>query len=105
MQTIVNTKEELTSVIIVHQEEIKKFGVKKLDIFGSFVRNEADNKSDVDFFIEFIPEYKTLKNFVGLAALLTKLTGRKVEIVTPQSLNKFISKYILQEVEYVPLAA
>ncbi len=102
MQTIVNTKEELNSVIIINQKEIKKYGVLKLGIFGSFVRDEVTSKSDVDLFIEFAPEYKTLKNFLGLANFFTKLTGRKIEIVTPQSLNKFTGKYILKELEYVP---
>ena len=105
METTVNTKKELNLLLVSNKEEIKKYGVKKLGIFGSFVRDEATIKSDIDFFVEFAPEFKTLKNFIGLANLLTKLTGRKVEIVTPQSLNKFIGKYILQEVEYVPIAA
>ena len=105
MQTVINTKQELTSTIISHQEDIKKYGVKKLGIFGSFVRDEATKNSDVDFYIDFAPEYKTLKNFVGIANLLTSITGRKIEIVTPQSLNKFIGKYILNEVEYVAFSA
>ncbi len=105
MQAIVNTKKELTATIVLHQEEIKKYGVKRLGIFGSFVRDDASQTSDVDFLIEFAPEYKTLKNFVGLANYLTHLTGRKIEIVTPQSLNKYIGKYILEQVEYVAFAA
>jgi len=40
-----------------------------------------------------------------LAFYLEELTGRKIELVTPQSLNKFIGKYIVNEVEYVALAA
>jgi len=105
MKTIVNTKKELNLLLSTNKEEIKKYGVKKLGIFGSFVRDEATEKSDIDFLIEFVPEYKTLKNFIGLTNFLSGLTGRKIEIVTPQSLNKFIGKYILSEVEYVSIAA
>lgn len=101
----INTKEELTNTILSHQIEIKKHGVIKLGFFGSFVRDEVTIESDVDFFIEFNPDYKTLKNFISLAKLLTELTGRRIEIVTPQSLNKFIGKYILDQVEYVTIAA
>lgn len=100
---MVNTKDELKNTIIIHQQELLKYGVKKLGIFGSFVRDEATPASDVDLLIEFAPENKTLKNFIGLANFFKTITGRKTEIVTPQSLNKFIGKYILQEVEYVPL--
>ena len=105
MKFLINTKEELTKILLSRQDEIKKHGVTKLGFFGSFVRNEVSKESDVDFFIEFDPEYKTLKNFISLAALLTELTGRKIEIITPQSLNKFTANYILKEVEYVAIAA
>lgn len=105
MKIIVNTKDELTRTILSHKDEIKKHGVKRLGFFGSFVHNKVTDNSDVDFFIEFDPEYKTLKNFISLAHLLSELTGRRIEIVTPQSLNKFIGKYILKDVEYVAIAA
>ena len=42
---------------------------------------------------------------MDLGFCLEEITGRKIELVTPQSLNKFIGKYIIQEVEYVSLAA
>jgi len=101
----IKTKQELIEIIQSHKDIIKTYGVVKLGIFGSFVRDEADDNSDIDFFIEFTPEYKTLKNFVHLANYLKSISGRKVEIITPQSLNKFIGKYITQEVEYVSIAA
>ena len=101
----IKTKKELIERILSSRNKIRGYGVLQLGIFGSFVRDEADERSDVDFFVHFKPECKTLKNFVGLANYLKMLLGRKVEIVTPQSLNKFIGKYIQQQVEYVTLAA
>jgi uncharacterized protein len=101
----VNTKRDLLLRIQAHESELKLFGVRKIGLFGSFVRDEAGNHSDVDFLIDFLPEKKTFDNFMKLADFLENLTGRTVEIVTPQSLNKFTGKYILQEVEYVSLAA
>jgi predicted nucleotidyltransferase len=105
MKSAVNTKQELIEIIHANEESISHFGVNRLGIFGSFVRDEANPESDVDFFIEFDPEKKTFKNFMGLSFLLEELTGRKVELVTPQSLSKYIGPYILKEVEYVPFAA
>ena len=105
MQTAVQNKKELIERILASQERIRFYGVERLGIFGSFVRDEAKESSDVDFFVEFDPAKKTFKNFMRLADVLEEMTGRKVEIVTPQSLNKYIGKYIIQEVEYVPLAA
>lgn len=105
MQTPVKTKKELIERILLNQDKIRIYGVKRLGIFGSFVRDQVNEKSDVDFFIHFNPQHKTLKNFLRLAEMLEDITGRKIELVTPQSLSKYIGPYILKEIEYVPLAA
>lgn len=105
MKTPVDTKKELIERIIANRAQIQQFGVERIGIFGSFARDDARPDSDVDFFVDIRKEMKTLKNFVGLGRFLEKLTGRKVELITPQSLNPFIGKYILAEVEYVPFAA
>ena len=105
MKSAVQNKKELLDNILASKEKIFSFGVTKLGIFGSFVRDEAKDTSDVDFFAEIKLEYKTLKNISALYHFLESITGRKIEIVTPQSLNKFTGKYILQEVEYVAIAA
>lgn len=105
MGYVVQKKQELIELIIASSQTIHKYGVKRLGIFGSFVRDEAKEDSDVDFFVEFYPEQKNFDNFMDLAFFLQELSGRKIELVTPQSLSKFIGPYILKEVEYVALAA
>lgn len=105
MQPSVQNKRELIERILASKFEIRSYGVTRLGIFGSFVRDEATTSSDVDFLVDFDPEKKTFDNFMDLAFYLESLTGRKVEIITPQSLNKFIGKYIVKEVEYVSIAA
>ena len=84
---------------------IRDFGVLKLGVFGSFARDTATPQSDVDLFVEFDAKKKTLRNLLGLSRYLENLLGRKVELITPGSLNPFIGKYILEEVQYVALAA
>ncbi|HTF04164.1 MAG TPA: nucleotidyltransferase family protein [Bacteroidia bacterium] len=105
MQVPVNTKQELLQRLRSSQNEINSFGVKQIGIFGSFVRNQVSETSDVDFFIEFYPHKKSFDNFMDLAFFLEDLVGRKVELVTPQSLSKYIGPHILKEVEYVSFAA
>jgi predicted nucleotidyltransferase len=105
MSSPVKNKKELIDLLVYNQAQIKSFGVKRLGVFGSFVRDEVNDNSDVDLFIDFSLEYKSLKNFVSLYNYMKNILGREVEIVTPQSLNKFIGKYIIQEVEYVAFAA
>ena len=101
----VQTKAQLIQLLQRNRERILAFGVLRIGIFGSFVRNEAREESDIDFLVEFDPAKKNLANFIGLADLLDGLTGRRTEIVTPESLSKYIGPSILKEVEYVPLAA
>jgi predicted nucleotidyltransferase len=57
----------------------------------------------VDLLVDFFPEQKTFDNFMELSFFLEDLLGRKVELVTPQSLSKFIAPYILNELENVSL--
>lgn len=103
--SVVTNKTEVLKLLRERGAEIRAFGVERLGLFGSFARDEAQANSDVDLFVEFDPAQKTLKNLVGLSRFLKELLGRKVELVTPGSLNRFIGKYIMQEVEYVALAA
>jgi predicted nucleotidyltransferase len=52
--------------------------------------------------VDFLSERKTLKNLVELGEFLEQLFSKKVDIVTPQGLSKYIGPYILKEVHYVP---
>ena len=102
---VVENRAQLLGMLLEHSAAIRAFGVLKLGVFGSFARDAATPQSDVDLFVEFKPGEKTLKNLMGLSRSLETLVGRKVELVTPQGLNAFTGKYILEEVQYVPLAA
>ena len=105
MNLKVNNKETLLQLIRANQAEIIHFGVKELALFGSFKRNEANENSDVDLMVEFEPGQKTFSNFMRLAFFLQDLFGRKVELLTRQSLSPFIGPKILNELEYVSLSA
>jgi hypothetical protein len=104
MQAIVFDKASLIKQLSGCSSEIKNFGVKQLGVFGSFAKDtniKAD--SDVDFLVEFEPGKKTYDNFINLSFYLEDLLGRKIELVTPQSLSKYIGPHILKEVEDVCL--
>lgn len=102
-QLKLHTKQELISMISSNKEEIKAYGVDRLGLFGSFSKDTITESSDVDLLVEFNPEKKTFDNFIELSFFLEELFGRKVELVTPQSLSKFIGPHILKEVENVSL--
>ena len=100
----VNNKEALLQTLARHRNAIKSFGVKQLGIFGSFVQDTTIHPdSDIDFLVEFEPSEKTFDNFMELSFYLEELLGRKVELVTPQSLSPYLGPHILKQVEHVRL--
>ena len=101
MQAVIVNKASVLESLRSHSREIKAFGVKSLGLFGSFVRNTPTEGSDVDLLVDFEPQQKTYDNFMDLSFFLEDLLGRKIEMVTPQSLNKYIGPHILKEVENV----
>ncbi|WP_318727731.1 nucleotidyltransferase family protein [Roseofilum sp. Guam] len=101
--TPLRTKQDLMSSILAHRETIKTYGVRSFGVFGSFQRGEADDESDVDVFVVFEPEQKTFRNFMDLCFFLEDLFGRRINLVTPESLSPHFGNKILQEVEYVCL--
>jgi uncharacterized protein len=101
MNIKVSDKSQIINIIINNETALKQFGVENIGIFGSFVRNEQNDDSDIDLLVEFDTGKKTFRNFMGLAFYLEDIFGRKVEIITPQSLNVYIKPHIMKEVEYV----
>jgi predicted nucleotidyltransferase len=97
----VRTKERVLLLIEEHQAQIQAFGVNRLGLFGSFARGEQDEDSDVDLLVEFDSGKKTFDAFIHLAFFLEELFGRRVELVTPESLSPCIGPRILNEVKYV----
>ncbi len=92
---------EVVRLIKENYEEIKRFGVKRIGIFGSVVRGEAREDSDVDVLVEFEEGKKTFENFINLAFFLEELLGRKVDLLTSESVSPYIRPYIEEEVVFV----
>ena len=84
-----------------HHAQIKALEVRRLGLFGSFVRDKPHETSDVDLLVEFESGQKTFDHFMRLSFLLEDLLRRRVELVTPEGLSPYIGPYLLQEVEYV----
>ena len=99
----IQTKKELLNALSKNREMIKLFGVTSLGIFGSFSKGKIKESSDVDLLVDFDPAKKSFDNFMDLSFFLEGIFGRKVEIVTTQSLSKFIGPHILNEVQNVSL--
>ena len=105
MNTAVQTKRDILTVLSKNRVRIRALGVKRLGLFGSFVRGQQKLESDVDLLVEFEHGQKTFDNFMQLAFLLEEILQRRVDLLTPEALSPYIGPYILDEVEYAPLAA
>jgi uncharacterized protein len=100
-----NTKNNILELIRANRARIKSFGVRKLGLFGSFVRNEQNAKSDIDLLVEFEKRKKNFDNFIHLNFFLEELLKHRVEVVTTESLSPYIGPHILKEVVYVSLSS
>lgn len=76
---------------------LKRHAVKRASIFGSFARGEAGATSDVDFLIEYKAKDKSLFDLVNLKAELEETLGRKVDIITFNSIYWRLREQILAE--------
>lgn len=99
------TKEEIFKQIKRHRKTLERYGVKKIGVFGSYVRGEQKKDSDIDLAIEF--DRKMFgKNFEGLfdafvdlSSFLERLFDRKVDILTPDSIRTIRIKEVAEEIE------
>ena len=94
------TKEEISRRIGEKREKIERYGVKKIGVFGSYVRGEQKEKSDIDLLVEF-EEPISLLDFVALERHLSEIMGVKVDLVMKTALKPRIGKHILREVVYL----
>lgn len=76
----------------------KKYHVRNLSVFGSFVREEQGEKSDIDLLVEFDEDADlTFLDFVQLRDYLGDLLGAKVDLVDKKTLKPAIGKEIKKE--------
>jgi len=93
------TKKEIKEIIREHKEILKKYKVKSIALFGSYVRNEQKKDSDIDLLVEF--DEDTYHNFINLIFSLEELLREEVTVVSKEDLSPYIQPYILREAEKI----
>lgn len=81
-------------------EFCKKNHIRKLSLFGSVLRGDFSEHSDVDVLIEFEPGHGT--GYFGLARMereLSSILKRKVDLRTPQELSRYFRDEVLSHAE------
>lgn len=103
MKQSVKSIEEVKAILKEHKAEVvRKYRVREIGIFGSFVRGEQKRRSDIDILVEF-----DARNIPGLLALsemeryLQRLLKKKVDVVIKSGIRPELRKGILKEVVYI----
>lgn len=78
----------------------KRYGVKEMGVFGSYVRNEQKKNSDLDVLVEFSKTID-LFEYIELENYLSDELGVKVDLVMKSALKRYIGEVILKEVQYI----
>lgn len=99
----VQTKQDLIGRLHHHRDDLRRLGVRRLGVFGSFQRDAANDESDVDLLVEFAPGEKSFDHFMALSFLLEEELGRSVELVTREALSPHLGPHILDDIEYVEI--
>jgi predicted nucleotidyltransferase len=98
-------RDQAVQILTKAEQEIRALGVERLALFGSVLRNRARADSDVDVIVGFRPGTKTFRNFLALCDLLESRLGRRVDVLTTESLSPFVGPRILAEAQDVLRAA
>lgn len=81
-----------------HDDVLKKNLVKRIGLFGSFVRGDQTKKSDIDFLVEL--KKPSFDHFMDLNFYLENLFGRKVELITPAGLSPYMRPFVEKEIKW-----
>jgi predicted nucleotidyltransferase len=91
----------MRKILISHKEELdRKYGLTEIGIFGSYVKNDQNDASDVDILVDFNKSIDLL-TFVNLKNYLSDLLSIKVDLVMKKALKPGIGQRILQEVQQI----
>jgi len=93
-------REGVLEKIRENKEMIRSKGVKKIGLFGSFIKNKQHKKSDVDILIEF--DKPTLGKYLFVLRLLEKKLKRKIDLVIESDIKPEL-RYVKKEAEYVKI--
>ena len=97
------TKKSVFSQLSATKHTLKRLGVKRLGLFGSYVRNEENSDSDIDFLVEFLEGKKNYDNFIHLSFFLEDLLHKKVDLLTDSSLSPYLKSSVMAEIEFIEI--
>ena len=96
----IHTKRDILNYLQEHYDDFKNlYNVNKIGLFGSFARDEATNKSDIDIFVDMKPN---LYNMIAIKDKIEKDLKRKVDLVREhKNIKPILLKMIKKDLIYV----
>jgi predicted nucleotidyltransferase len=87
-------------------ELARRYYVRELSLFGSVLRDDFRDDSDIDILVEFEPDAPVdLLDYIHFMNELTKLLGRKVDLVEKPGLRPFLRDEVLRSAQVIYVAA
>ncbi len=95
------TKNEILKILKRLKEKIKRrYKLKEIGVFGSYIKEEQKETSDIDILVDF-KDGADLFDLIGLALFLEEKLNRKIDIVPKKALREEIRETVLKEVAYL----
>lgn len=82
------------------RDDLRRFGVRRLGLFGSSARGDATKSSDLDFVVEF--NKKSFDAYMGLKTYLEDLFHHDVDLVLMDAIKPRLRSTILRQAIYAP---
>lgn len=83
-----------------NREQIQKYGIKRIGLFGSHLRDEQKDESDIDILVGFEKGKKTFDNYMDLKFFLEDVFNHTVDLVIAEAIKPRLKPYILESVKY-----
>ena len=93
-------KEIILKKLEKNKDKLKSYGVIKIELFGSYARNEQKKDSDIDFLVEFEEGRGLFRDYTDLLHMLEDLFQKKIDIGEASNIREELTNSILKGVKY-----
>ena len=95
------TAQRILDLLAKHRDELRAMGVRKIGLFGSYLRGNPTSGSDIDLLVTL--ENSSFDAYMDVKFFLEDLFQCKVDLVLEKTLKPRLRPYVLAEVKYAPV--